>query len=302
MRQAAHGKRHTANGRGFTLMEMMVVLLVIFMLMGLLLGGIHLATGSTRKVADRATAQSLKQAATQFQQQFSFPMPLIKDTQPLTASASRQPNVYNPGVAADLTFLRTSPAPAVADLLFSICSIPYYLLGVADFPRDPGNANGQVVDGFKGVGFKAVRRDGSFETAGATYSPFFDVSRNAKAVFTLDFTNGVVVLRDRSEVAFRYYRWEHNDTVATLADLNVPLILGDPQADDRLKSATAAILGAGPNGVFGNEDQLPLTHPQYLTISQMQTKVGVSGDISQLAIQDKVRQAALADNIVEPLQ
>jgi type II secretory pathway pseudopilin PulG len=294
------------SARGFTLMEMMIVLLVIFMLMGLLIGGIHLATGSTRKVADRVTAQSLKNAAVQFQQQFSFPMPLIKDAQPLTASASRQPNVYNLAVANDLTILRTSPPPDQLDPRFSICSIPYYLMGVADFPRDPGNANGQVIDGFKGAGFKSVRRDGSFETAGATHSPFFDVSRNAKAVFTIDFANGVVVLRDRNDVAFRYYRWEHNDTVAAIADLNVPLIIGDAKTDERLKSATAAILGAGPNGVFGNEDQIlavyGANHPQALTIDQMQTKVGVSGNAQDPAIQTKIRQAAIADNIMEPLQ
>jgi hypothetical protein len=292
--------------RGFTLMEMMLVLLIVFMLMGLLLGGIHLVHGSVLRTADRATVQSLKNGAVQFKQLFNVYPPLVKDMgnesaaqpfsfdgqPPVTTTAPFRPRVYSEG--ADSLFLRTSPPAAQADMRFSIYSLPYYVLGVLD----------ETVDGVAGPGMRSVRRDGSFEVAGKIIQPFYDVSRKANAVYHINGDAVRIVLRDRNEVAFRLYHWQHNDPVTTLADLNVPIIVGDPATDERLRSATWAIVAAGPNGVFGNEDQLlaqyPL-HPQQMTIGAMQLKVGVSGDISQQVIQDKVRQQALSDNIVELL-
>lgn len=77
-------------------------------------------------------------------------------------------------------------------------------------------------------------------------------------------------LVDRAGKAYRFYRWEHgnpnnpNDRVESLDDLNIPRVLLDPIAltqgvedpigdNPALKSATWAIVGAGPNGLFGTE-------------------------------------------------
>src|SRR5262249_38144378 len=138
--------------------------------------------------------------------------------------------------------------------------------------------------------------------------PFYDVSRKANAVYRWQGDPKRPMLRDRNEVAFRLYHWLQGQAsgpnagqVVALADLNVPDIIGDPPTDELLRSATWAILGAGTQGVLGNAEQLPVGTPQNTIIGLMQQKVGVGAESTQQAIQDKIRQAAMADNIVELL-
>jgi hypothetical protein len=84
-----------------------------------------------------------------------------------------------------------------------------------------------------GPGFRAVKRDGSFEKGGRTFSPFFDVSKNAKAVFDTQPGTFRIVLQDSHGVAFRYYRWRHNDPVTDVASLNIPwMVSADPLNPD----------------------------------------------------------------------
>jgi competence protein ComGC len=330
-RRTTSGKRHTANGRGFTIMEMMLVLLVIFVIMGLLLGGMKLASKSARRTADAATVSSLKQAVTQFELQMGFVPPFVWDRGyplgsggPLMPPPTVAPRVLNSGNQAQMDTMRTQPMEPAPDWRFSIYSLPYYVLGVLDMSRD-GTPTGPPVDGVPGPGFRATKPDGSFQSAGRTFQPFFDVSRNANAVFSQDAAAGKTVLRDRNGVAYRYYRWERSDPLDTsdpndpLKSLNVPLILGlgkvKPQPGQPMlkvtdivrefpefKTARYAIVGAGPNGVFGNEDQIQNVdagHPQALSKQEMANKVGLSGDVNNTVFMDKVREAAAADNIVE---
>src|SRR5204863_1758069 len=164
-------------------------------------------------------------------------------------------------------FMRTQPIASQPDLRFSVYSLPYYMLGVLDMKRDTADPNSMPVDGFAGPGFRTVKGDGTFNTGGRVFQPFFDVSRGSASVYAVDGTLGKVELRDRNGVAFRYYRWERGraqasqqgpaGTVVDLADLNVPMFLGDPAQNEQLKKARWAIVGAGPNGLFGNEEQLP---------------------------------------------
>ena len=64
-------------------------------------------------------------------------------------------------------------------------------------------------------------------------------------------------LRDRNGVAYRYYRWEPGkpgtgEMVDFPQDFNVPDLVGNPFDDVSLRGAKWAIVGAGPNGVFGD--------------------------------------------------
>lgn len=305
---AETGRRGTA--RGFTIMEMMLVLLVIFVLMGLLLGGIRHMSKFARVTADRASVASLKQAVTKFEQEMGFPPPFVWDMPvaaagvvqgPLPATAPYKPVVFDAGQPQQVSFLRTQPPAAAPDLRFSVYSLSYYVVGVLDQPRD-GTANGPAIDGLAGPGFRTVRPDGSFNVAGRVFQPFFDVSRNANAVYATDAAQGRIELRDRNGIAFRYYRWEAGDpssnppgAILTPANLNVPMFLGDPSTNEQLKKARWAIVGAGPNGLFGNEEQLPSGHPQYLTSIEVRARLGLPGSASFQQVWEK----ASADNVME---
>jgi type II secretory pathway pseudopilin PulG len=319
-----------SRARAFSLVEMLLVILVVFMLMGLLLGGFRFARNYAKRQADRTSVKSLQQAVSYFSQQMGFVPPLIKDFGDPPAfggspiklvNNENRPNTYTASVPTDLDFLRTTPNPAQPDLRFSIYSFSYYLLGACDEDRLTGAvppAQQMSIDGVRGPGMFAVKRDGTFERSGKRFEPFFDTSRNAKAVVTDTITGGPgrIELRDSNNVAFRYYRWEHGapgtGQVVDAADLNVPVMLGlgrvpapNPmdvrqwikdiaRAMPEVKSAKFAIVAAGPNGLFGNEDQLPPNHPQALSLSQMAAKLGISDSDP-----DRVAQLAAEDNVVE---
>ncbi len=309
--------RRAPLGRpGFSLVEILFVILMIFLLMGLLLGAVHFVTKQARGAADAATVNSLKQAVSKFNQEFSFPPPLVKDgyvpaftpAGPLNpagppATLTQVPVVYSAGVLGEQRFLRfadptstNGPPPAfgAADLRFSLYSLSYYVLGVLDS------------DGLPGPGFRTPKRNGSFEKAGRTFSPFFDFKGNAQAVVESTPGTGRFELRDSHGVAFRYYRWtpgreypsgSGNYEVRTVADLNVPWMVGDPNTNPELKNANYAIVAAGPNGLFGDEIALKAaapTHPQAMIQSDFELKLGVP---SNLAMTDLITKA-MSDNIV----
>lgn len=276
--------------RAFTLIELLVSILVIFLLMALIIGGIRMAGKFARSTADAATVQALGQGLKQFKQQFGFAPPLVKDgyatgfTQGPLNTGGTQVLVYSVSVPAELAFLRppTPIAFGAVDARFSLYSIPYYILGALD------------LDGLPGPGMRTPKRDGQFEKSGQTFSPFFDVSKNARAMFETQAGTGRIELRDNRGVAFRYYRWRPLETVNRIEDLNIPWILGNPNDNPQLKSAECAIVGAGADGVFGDEDRLlTLGHPQGLTTAQMLERLGRPGPFT-----DADRLAAMADNII----
>lgn len=311
----AHGsvRARRAGAPGFTLVELLFVIALIFLLMGLLLGGIRYATRTAKGASDRATASALKSGVSQFAQSFSIAPPMVKDGHvpvfnpvgPLNPPAPPGPNqvpvIYSPGVPAELTFLRfaengtSSPGAGVRDMRFSLYSLSYYVLGALDS------------DGQPGPGFRSPKRDGSFEKSGRTFNPFFDVSKNAHAAVETIPGSGRIELRDSRGVGIRYYRWKTgwlypsgSYEVNKLADLNVPWIVGDASVNADLKNADYAIVLAGPNGLFGDEYLLtpalppPAGHPQYLSGAEFMSKLGRSGSV----VGPLDREAAMADNIV----
>ncbi|MFN0132138.1 MAG: hypothetical protein ACKVW3_06360 [Phycisphaerales bacterium] len=286
---AAPGRR-----RAFTLIEVLVVILVVFVLIGLLIVGLRVASRSARGSLDRASLTALKNATTQFKQTVGFAPPLADDAIGPIVAPSTVVKVFRLSdfsVGGDVEKLRAVPADpnlAPADLRFSIYSIPIYLIGALDAP----------IDGKSGPGLRVPKKEGSFEKAGKIIDPFFDVSRNAKALFAVDAAKGRYVLRDGKGVAFRYYFWLHDQgdpplNTALKDYLNIPWIIGDESNPD-FRDAQWAIVSAGPNGVFGDEDLLPVTHPQHLTLAEMQAKMG-AGTLSGPALRAQARE----DNSVE---
>src|SRR3954470_751719 len=64
---------------GFTLVELLFSILIIFLLMGILIAAVHHMVGGAKGTADRAMVTGLKDGVTHFKQQFNFMPPLVKD-------------------------------------------------------------------------------------------------------------------------------------------------------------------------------------------------------------------------------
>lgn len=324
---------------GFTVIELVFVIAVIFLLMGLLIVGIHHVTGFAKGTADRAAVTALKDGVAHFEQQFGFVPPLVVDgyasnsgfpagTGPLHAvSGQNVPLVFSfqPSVVGNnnpcVPFLRNIPrTPSLSnttgsggdDMRFSMYSMPYYLIGVLGKSDAVNPTSDPPVDGVDGPGFCTPKRDGTFEKSGRKFQPFYDPKRS-DAIYqdpTAN-TNGHIELRDSHGVAFRYYRWatdlavmDPNLPVPTTQDkyaaLNVPEMVGDAHTVANVRDAAYAIVAAGPNGVFGDEDLLPMGHPQRMSFPDMAAKIGLSVSSAPTAAEyAKVRAAAAADNIVE---
>lgn len=313
MRRAAHGRG------GFTVIELVFSIAVIFLLMGLLIAGIRWAVGGSKATADRAAVNGLKTGVSQFKQTFNILPPLVKDAgrpgnpDPIftsgPASRAGQPVVYSVSDPMDLEDLRsgTIQGEPGTTSVYSIYSLAYYLMGALE------------TDGVPGPGFRAVQRDGSFEKTGRTFQPFFDARRGGSVFEDSPPGTGRVSLRDSNNIPYRYYRWVADDgqpnpnhpaaNPAIGLDgvkiyLNVPRILYDPAfylpfsqlssvgavsppLPPELRSAEYAILGAGPNGLFGDEP-----------VDEIQRRLGVSFTPGS-PDEHRAREQAWSDNIME---
>jgi type II secretory pathway pseudopilin PulG len=281
----------------FTLVELLFTVALIALLIGLLIAGVRYATRSARRSGDTQTAAALKMGVEQFRQQFGFFPPLVKDLGdppgfgggPL-GGVPPQPRVYSAQSPADVQYLRTLPGPGTPDVRFSVYALAYYVVGALD-------AN---VDGKAGPGFTLPSRDGVFARRGATYGPYFDTGRNARAVFAADPENGRIELRDAYNTAYRYYRWLPDAGAPNSASpvnnfLNVPVLVGDPETQPEVRGADYAIIGAGPDGLFGDEMNLPAGHPQFLDAAAMRLRLGLPDTASAQEIERRARE----DNVVE---
>ena len=71
--------RRLRLGRGFTLVELLVVIFIIVLLISILVVGLNAAIRVAREQVDRATARNLGVAATSFENSFGFAPPLVHD-------------------------------------------------------------------------------------------------------------------------------------------------------------------------------------------------------------------------------
>jgi type II secretory pathway pseudopilin PulG len=324
------------SARGFTIIEIVFSIAVIFLILALLLVGIHHAVKFAKGTGDRAAVTALKEAVSHFKQQFGFSPPLVKDgfspqfgtTGPLAANSPRWPVVYRVSDQNDRMILNgtyelfSNTNLGNLDPRFSIYTLPYYVMGVLGKAETQTPTTDPPIDGVDGLGFCAPKRDGTWERSGRKFQPFYD-PRRADAIYndvTRDMGNakpGHVELRDSHGVAFRYYRWLP-DVVAmnppppppyNFDNLRVPDLVSGRQHDQpdngpeprsETRDAEYAIIGAGPNGVFGDEDLLPPTHPQFIpgNVPGLAAKLGLQYDGTP-ASEEKIRLAAAADNVVE---
>lgn len=246
--------RDARRRRGFTLVEIIFSFAVVALLMGLLIVGLRMAARGSRQVVDQQSVSALKMGVEQFKRDMGFLPPLVKDQTPLTNASGRwAPNVYLESNPSDYEFLRGSgiTGPMSPDERFSLYSLSYYLIGALGKASD-----GSLIDGVDGPGFLEPRADGSFRTAGGRrFEPYFETARGVQGVVGVNPAEGRFELRDRQGRPFRYYRWVRGNAqgnVVNLEDLNIPRLLGDPAELTELRSADYAIVGAGPNGVFGD--------------------------------------------------
>ncbi|MFO0836727.1 MAG: type II secretion system protein [Phycisphaerales bacterium] len=197
------------------------------------------------------------------------------------------------------------------DIRYSNVSLAYYLAGALDVPvhgqgQEPKNI---PIDGVSGPGSVAPLIDGAFKVpaalkdpdqkpvskrTGRVYAPYVSLSKaGLRLVRDLkDSTGTKVELQDRNSLAYRYYRWKQgekgqtsgNPKIKDLKDLNVPVLVGDPTVDPLFREAEYAIVGAGPNKLFGDE-----------TVAQIAQELGMSASDSE----ERLRELAREDNIVE---
>jgi competence protein ComGC len=311
-------KGRAARRPGFTITELLLVLIVLFLLISLLVVAVNRARAMAGMAAERQTVSAMKTGVEYFQQEFGFLPPLVRDYNmdkypdyatkvpsppsipganedgPLN-SATFDPQIFSTGNPPDLAFLRAEQIDfnptELKDYRFSEYSIPYYLIGTLGL--DP---NGMLIDGVRGPGFRTPTRGGSFMDSGRQFGAFFTPSTSSQGVVATDSTVGRFELRDNKAVSYRYYRWENGRAngadigklVNLPKDYNVPSIVGDAQDDVSLRGARWAIVAAGPNGVFGdNTEGVDMDAEEYWAL-----KLG-AGTPEQLL------RRAREDNIVE---
>ncbi|MBK9189828.1 MAG: type II secretion system protein [Phycisphaerales bacterium] len=209
------------------------------------------------------------------------------------------------------------------DYRYSERTLPYYLVGALAEPVAAGNSlpiDGISGPGFyppDEEGSFVIPRDviaaGAGNAAqrnrtGKTYEPLVNLGSGSLTLFADPGSRQIVEIRGRKNATIRYYRWlpgrlvNGSYIVEELRDLNMPLLVGrlvndpartpsfistpedrDLEKNTSLRSATWAIVAAGPDGVFGDEP-----------IATIRTTLGLTTAIDELT----ARLQAEKDNIV----
>ena len=340
-----------APARGFTLIEIMVAILIIFTLMGLLFVGFRQATALARGTVDRQTVLNIANAAGQFQKDFGFPPPLVQD---VTQKVGVEPaggefkvwvyDLADKAPTGDRQKLFERLADPVADPnpfrdpRYSEFTLAYYLVGALPTLIKNG-APGDVVpiDGVAGNGFYRPNRDGTFDVpaelkasakapvrnrSGSRFESFLNLGGATPKLVVGDAAASTAaknraVVTDRNGVAIRYYLWINGSgadprnpgvylPIEKLADLRLPPLVGrdgslipeptpadrDVQQNPELRDATWAVVAAGPDGLFGDEED----DGADLGRQRLETKYGRMSDPAQ---ERTVRIKAEKDNIVK---
>jgi prepilin-type N-terminal cleavage/methylation domain-containing protein len=321
-------KRTTpARRRGFTLVELMVGVLILGVLLALLIVGVRAAISSTRGAVDKVAVASVRTGVDRFKQEFGFLPPLVRDRDVRVAAGERRVtglpggenaiNVYSSGAAADRDALRARALGAdEPDPRYSDSTLAFYLVGALD--RAVNTSVSTPIDGIKGAGMLRPNADGTFDLppslkrsgpasntrTGQRWEPFVVVGTRGMTLATSSTDPDDVRLVDRNNVAFRYYRWlpgrgtgSNPDLVENESDLNVPklLTLTPGVAGPGLQGGSYAVVGAGPDQLFGDEWRLPTDDPRYQSVADMARRLGLDPS----ADRSLVEAAAARDNAVE---
>lgn len=260
-------RAHTpGRARGFTLVEMLVSLLVLFVLMGLVVGGLHLTTSMAKTAADRQAVLSLKMAVDHFKQEYGFLPPVVRDQAvapvtpasvegvPGSTNSEKKIAIYRQGMSpagfdVDSKFYQSSPVRPTpdnpfADNRYSERTLAYYLAGALGYRIN--SVSPVPIDGVTGPGFYPPNPDGTFvvpadlKGAGGTRrqnrtdgvsDSLVELSKRSPTIYTDPSDATAVELRDVHGVPIRYYRWLQGDPnngnqIVNLADYNVPPLVG----------------------------------------------------------------------------
>jgi len=318
------GRPAPKGARAFTLIEILTSVLIIAAVLGLVTVGLRIAGKTARGTVDRQTVTSIKFGLSQFQQDFGFAPPLVKDQAQTPERVDdvggvKRIAVYIPSIPADRDALTTpTRVPTAAnpflDNRYSEQSLAYYLAGALDIRR--GAVTGPMIDGVSGPGLYKPDMEGYFEIpkdvlnnsstskrVGTPFESFVSLSGKAlsvrdagRTVAPIDPAGEAMVLADREGVAIRYYRWRGDVPPIMVArkpdePSRTPSVIPTPPDRDldtnpAARGATWAIVAAGPNGVFGDEP-----------IEFIAEKTGASIGSPERDIQ--ARYDAEEDNIVE---
>lgn len=274
---AQRGLRAVKTARGFTLIEITVVVVIITILSALTLVGVGGAIRSARRASEIELLRNISRGVESFQQQFGFPPPLVNDDKngsgPIETVGTKK-TIRIAGAAAfgdesgPVSFLRYQSNAAIDNTnwsksyRYSELSIPYYILGTLD----------KTIDGVDGPGFTKPLASGQFSKVGGKIVPLFDVSSVSERLAGSSTDPTQTRLLDRWKKPIRYYRWEpllhaasgtptlrpRSPVPGTITnnpaqagevwDYNAPIFVGDPRENSSLRSAKWALVSEGPDG------------------------------------------------------
>ncbi len=286
LERVRRGPHAVKAARGFTLIEITVVVVIITILSALTLVGVGGAIRSARRASEIELLRNLSRGVESFQQQFGFPPPLVDDKNPMgpietvgTKKRIRIAGEVDGNDAATTRYLRyqdpdptkntvdsvVDPANFGKSYRYSELSIPYYILGVLD----------KTIDGIDGPGFTKPQAEGQFSKVGGKIGPLFDVSNISERLANSSTDPTQTRLLDRWKLPIRYFRWDPLLHVAgsvdprvgkrfkqwdnvplannpkqagEVRDYNCPPIFGDPRDNSSLRNAKWALVSHGPDG------------------------------------------------------
>ncbi len=234
--RSRHGCR-----RGFSIVELLFVIIILGLLMGLLLVGFTRVRKTGRMVQQRVTVGTFMQGLSQFDQDFGFTPPLLREqAQPATGlevvsvNGLSRVKVYTKSdlLAPTAGWQPTATNPYL-DNRFSTASLAVFLGGALNESVTPGRPVGTGVppfDGVPGGGYLAPEVDElnglagfalpayadwdgqGWKRSGRTYASFLDAGRQDPRLVVPGVGSAANAVawpeyRDLKGAAYRYYRW-----------------------------------------------------------------------------------------------